>query len=376
MPYIDSKMHRNLKVFNVVGARPNFMKIAPITSCMRESYNITPVLVHTGQHYDENLSKIFFDDLDLPKPDINLNVGSGSQAVQTAGIMINFEKLCESEKPDMVLVVGDVNSTLACSLVAAKLCIPVAHVEAGLRSRDRSMPEEINRIVTDAISDYLFTTSKDADANLLAEGIPRESIFFVGNVMVDTLLKHRDQAVKLNFLKNINCKIKEAGYALVTLHRQSNVDDRETLAKIVDAIEYIQNQLTVIFPVHPRTKKQLQKFGLDRGLATLKGLVLLEPLGYLDFLSVMSGARVVLTDSGGLQEETTVLGIPCLTIRENTERPVTVSMGTNQLVGTDCGRIISAVEKILKGNDIRGRIPELWDGRAAQRIVDIIGKQV
>ena len=352
------------------------MKIAPITSCMRESYNITPVLVHTGQHYDENLSKIFFDDLDLPKPDINLNVGSGSQAVQTAGIMINFEKLCESEKPDMVLVVGDVNSTLACSLVAAKLCIPVAHVEAGLRSRDRSMPEEINRIVTDAISDYLFTTSKDADANLLAEGIPRESIFFVGNVMVDTLLKHRDQAVKLNFLKNINCKIKEAGYALVTLHRQSNVDDRETLAKIVDAIEYIQNQLTVIFPVHPRTKKQLQKFGLDRGLATLKGLVLLEPLGYLDFLSVMSGARVVLTDSGGLQEETTVLGIPCLTIRENTERPVTVSMGTNQLVGTDCGRIISAVEKILKGNDIRGRIAELWDGRAAQRIVDIIGKQV
>lgn len=238
------------------------------------------------------------------------------------------------------------------------------------------MPEEINRIVTDAISDYLFTTSIDADANLLAEGIPIEKIFFVGNVMVDTLLKHREQAVKLNYLKNINYKIKKAGYALVTLHRQSNVDDRETLAKIVDAIEYIQNQLTVIFPVHPRTKKQLQKYGMDRKLASLKGLVLLEPLGYLDFLSVMSGARVVLTDSGGLQEETTVLGIPCLTIRENTERPVTVSMGTNQLVGTDYGRIISAVERILEGNDIRGRIPELWDGRAAERIVDIIGKLV
>ena len=349
------------------------MKIAPITSCMRESYNITPVLVHTGQHYDENLSKIFFDDLDLPKPDINLNVGSGSQAVQTAGIMINFEKLCESEKPDMVLVVGDVNSTLACSLVAAKLCIPVAHVEAGLRSRDRSMPEEINRIVTDAISDYLFTTSKDADANLLAEGIPRESIFFVGNVMVDTLLKHRDQAVKLNFLKNINCKIKEAGYALVTLHRQSNVDDRETLAKIVDAIEYIQNQLTVIFPVHPRTKKQLQKFGLDRGLATLKGLVLLEPLGYLDFLSVMSGARVVLTDSGGLQEETTVLGIPCITLRKNTERPVTAEQGTNLLVSTDKEKVVSKTMEVI-GNKIKlkNKIPELWDGKAAERIVKII----
>ncbi|MBM2829559.1 MAG: UDP-N-acetylglucosamine 2-epimerase [Gammaproteobacteria bacterium] len=369
-------MKKTLKIYNVVGARPNFMKIAPVMEQMKLRPELTPILIHTGQHYDEKLSKVFFDNLGLPEPDINLGIGSGSHAVQTAGVMIEFEKLCDRDMPDLVLVVGDVNSTLACSLVAAKLCIPIAHVEAGLRSRDRLMPEEINRIVTDAISDYLFTTSKDADANLLAEGIPMEKIFFVGNVMVDTLLKHRDQAVKLNYLKIINCKIKEGGYALVTLHRQSNVDDRETLAKIVAAIEYIQNQLTVIFPVHPRTKKQLQKYGMDRKLASLNGLVLLEPLGYLDFLSVMSGARVVLTDSGGLQEETTVLGIPCLTIRENTERPVTVSMGTNQLVGTDYGRIISAVEKILEGNDIRGRIPELWDGRAAERIVDIIGKLV
>lgn len=361
-----------VKVFIVAGARPNFMKVAPIIRQMRDRQDFFPILVHTGQHYDEKLSKVFFDDLGLPKPDINLEIGSGSQAVQTAAIMVEFEKLCEKDRPNLVLVVGDVNSTLACSLVAAKLCIPVAHVEAGLRSRDRSMPEEINRLLTDAASDYLFTTSRDADENLLTEGIPKEKIFFVGNVMVDTLLEHHVKAKQIKYLEGLNCVADNEAYALLTLHRPSNVDNKESLETIIGAIEYIQKKIKVIFPIHPRTKKQCQQFGLEEKLAALKNLVLLEPLGYLDFLSVMSGAKMVLTDSGGLQEETTVLGIPCLTMRDNTERPVTISDGTNLLVGTRADDIISAADKVLSGNHKKGKTPELWDGCAAKRIVDVL----
>lgn len=367
-----SNKGKKMKIFNIVGARPNFMKIAPIVEVMRHQPDLQSVLVHTGQHYDARMSKVFFDDLEIPRPDINLEIGSGTHAAQTAGIMLAFEKLCLEEKPDLVLVVGDVNSTLACSVVASKLCIPVAHVEAGLRSGDRSMPEEINRLVTDTLSDYLFTTCRDADENLQKEGVSEEKIFFVGNVMIDTLLKHVEKAGqsdihdRLNLMKNG----RPIPYAAMTLHRPSNVDDRETLEGILDAVEEIQNQIPIVFPIHPRTYKQIQTFGFESRVRGMKGLILNDPLGYLDFLALVSRSKMALTDSGGLQEETTVLGVPCITIRENTERPITILEGTNTLVGTDREKILAAADEIVRTGGKAGRVPELWDGKAAERIVE------
>ena len=350
-----------MKVLNVVGARPNFMKIAPIVEEMKETPDLTSILVHTGQHYDEGMSDVFFRDLGIPVPDIHLGVGSGTHAEQTARIMVEFEKVCSSERPDLVVVVGDVNSTMACAIVAAKLLVPVAHVEAGLRSFDRTMPEEINRLVTDALADLLFTTSRDAGENLKREGVDSLKIHFVGNVMIDTLLKHRDKAAALHIDK-------PKQYALVTLHRPSNVDDPKVLAPILEALEEISNTMPVLFPIHPRTHKRVRDFGLSMN----NGIRTMEPLGYLEFLNLESTATVVLTDSGGLQEETTILGVPCLTLRKNTERHVTIIHGTNTMVGPDKGRILLAFRRIVNGDWKPSGPPELWDGRAASRIVRII----
>lgn len=373
-----------MKILCVIGARPNYMKIAPIIdqidkyiSAGSPKIDLDYLLVHTGQHYDNNMSDAFFKDLQIPSPDIYLGVGSGSHAEQTAKIMTGFEKICLQEHPDLVIVVGDVNSTLACSLVAAKLLIPVAHVEAGLRSFDRTMPEEINRIVTDSLSDYLFTTCRDADENLKKEGIPKHRIFFVGNVMIDSLLKYKEFAeVKI---KKFN-KIKKLDYALLTLHRPSNVDNLKTFQDIFEALITISKKIPIVFPAHPRTQKTISEFGLNdlfqKNLTSIlskkKGIYLIPPMSYLEFLSLMNNAQFVLTDSGGIQEETTVLGIPCLTLRENTERPITISEGTNTLVGTDKDKITQKAFDILKGKIKQGKIPELWDGKASQRIIKII----
>lgn len=359
-----------LKVISVVGARPNFMKVAPLVDAMkRREREFAPLVVHTGQHYDAMMSDAFFRDLDLPEPDLFLNVGSGSHAAQTAGVMERFEPVVLQEKPDWVLVVGDVNSTLACALVCVKLGVKVAHVEAGLRSRDRTMPEEINRLLTDQIADLLFTPSEDADANLRAEGIPEGRIRFVGNIMIDSLLKLVERAKESPIRKDLGVADKD--YAVLTLHRPANVDDRKSLGRILDSLEEIGQRLPVIFPVHPRTRKTLAQFGLTRRMEEAEGLRLIEPLGYLDFLSLYSGARLVLTDSGGIQEETTVLGIPCLTLRENTERPITVEMGTNTIVGTDPQRITDAAFAALdNGRPPEHRVPPLWDGHTSQRILD------
>ncbi len=361
------------KVLLIAGARPNFMKVAPIYAEMkRRSAEFAPKIVHTGQHYDAAMSDAFFDDLGMPKPDIHLGVGSGSHAVQTAKIMTEFEPVVLAEKPDWVLVVGDVNSTIACALVCSKLGIKVAHVEAGLRSRDRSMPEEINRILTDSISDLLFTTSQDADENLKQEGIPAENIVFVGNVMIDSLLEHLKLAEKSNVRQDLG--VNDIDYAVVTLHRPSNVDDKPTFSGILDALLAISEKLPIIFPVHPRTKAKLEEFGFAERIAS-SNIRLIEPLGYLDFMRLYSGAKLVLTDSGGLQEETTVLTIPCLTLRHNTERPITIEMGTNVLVGTEPEAIKVGAGKAL-GNDRNSdaKIPPLWDGKAAGRICDALSK--
>jgi len=349
-----------MKVLNVVGARPNFMKIAPIVEEMKNTPGLDGVLVHTGQHYDEGMSDVFFRDLGIPVPDVHLGVGSGTHAEQTARIMVEFEKVCFSEKPDLIVVVGDVNSTMACAIVAAKLLIPVAHVEAGLRSFDRTMPEEINRLVTDALAELLFTTSRDADENLKREGAEPSKIHFVGNVMIDTLLKHRAKAEALHMDK-------PKQYALVTLHRPSNVDDPKVLGPILEALEQISKTMPVLFPIHPRTRKRVSDFGFS-----MSALRTMEPLGYLEFLNLESTAAVVLTDSGGLQEETTILGVPCLTLRHNTERPVTITHGTNIMVGTDKGRILEAFRRIINGDWKPSGSPEFWDGHAAQRIVRVI----
>jgi len=363
----------HMKIIVVVGARPNFMKAAPILEELRKFPDeFDPYLVHTGQHYDEKMSKVFFEELGLPELDRYLGVGSGSHATQTAGVMIAFEEVLMEEQPDLVLVVGDVNSTVACSLDAVKLHIPVGHVEAGLRSRDRTMPEEINRLVTDAISDLLFTTCRDADENLLREGIPREKIFFVGNVMIDSLRKFEPMAEKSPILNTLDLEPK--GYGLVTLHRPSNVDERASFEGIIQAFGEIQARLPLIFPIHPRTEKMLTELGLHTQVEKMEHLRLIAPVGYLDFLKLEKDARLVLTDSGGIQEETTVLGVPCLTLRENTERPITVEVGTNQLVGMDRARIVRAAMDILDGGGRPGRIPERWDGRAAERIVEVLVK--
>ena len=349
-----------MKVLNVVGARPNFMKIAPIVEEMKKAPDLEGILVHTGQHYDEGMSDVFFRDLGIPVPDVHLGVGSGTHAEQTARIMVEFEKVCVQQKPGLVVVVGDVNSTMACSIVAAKLRIPVAHVEAGLRSFDRTMPEEINRLVTDALADLLFTTSADADENLKHEGVDAKKIHFVGNVMIDTLLKHRAKAEALRVYK-------PKQYALVTLHRPSNVDDPNVLRPILEALEEISRSIPVIFPIHPRTAKRVSEFGLS-----LNGIRTIDPLGYLEFLNLESTATIVLSDSGGLQEETTILGVPCLTLRHNTERPVTITHGTNIMVGPDKARILDAFRRVMSGEWKPGGPPELWDGHAAERIVRVI----
>ncbi|NUM75819.1 UDP-N-acetylglucosamine 2-epimerase (non-hydrolyzing) [candidate division KSB1 bacterium] len=359
-----------LKICNVVGARPNFMKIAPIIDEMRKHTEIAASLVHTGQHYDEKMSKLFFQDLGLPKPDVYLGVGSGGHGEQTGKIMIEFEKIVAANKPDIVVVVGDVNSTIACGLVAVKMGVKLVHVEAGLRSFDRTMPEEINRILTDQISDYLFLTEREAKENLLREGVAEEKIHFVGNVMIDSLVKHREHAERSPILGDL--KLEAGRYGLITLHRPSNVDVKENLDNILQALFQIQRDLPLVFPVHPRTRKQMKLFGFDDKLAHAPNLMLTDPLGYLDFLKLMAHARLVITDSGGIQEETTVLGVPCITVRENTERPITVTEGTNVLIGMSRERILEESYKILAGNGKQGRKPELWDGRAAERIVKIL----
>jgi UDP-N-acetylglucosamine 2-epimerase (non-hydrolysing) len=362
-----------MRVLNVVGARPNLVKIAPLVEEMRRYPDVEQTLLHTGQHYDDALSRVFFDDLGIPEPDIYLGVGSGSHAEQTARVMVAFERVLE-DPPDVVVVVGDVNSTLACAVTAAKCWVPLAHVEAGLRSFDRRMPEEINRIVTDALSEFLFTTCGDADENLLREGVPSDKVHFVGNVMIDSLKKHRARAEELGTPQRLGLEAND--YALVTLHRPSNVDVPEVLAGILGALTTIQQEIPILFPAHPRTVKRIGEFGFGRRLATAPNLRVVEPLGYLEFLDLMIHARLVLTDSGGIQEETTILGIPCLTLRENTERPVTIVEGTNTLVGADPVRILTETRGILAGRAQVGRVPELWDGRASERIVAILRERL
>lgn len=352
----------------VVGARPNFMKVAPILSEFRrypEEFQL--LLVHTGQHYDPRMSGVFFDDLGLPTPDVFLGVGSGSHAIQTAQTMIAFEGVLLEHRPDWVVVVGDVNSTIACALDAVKLGIKVAHVEAGLRSRDRSMPEEINRILTDSIADLLFTPSHDGDANLLAEGVPSEKIHFVGNVMIDSLLRFESYASQTNVLDELGIRATE--YGLITLHRPSNVDNPQQLTSILNALERIQTRVKLVFPVHPRTRKMMNEFGLMERVEGMRELMLIDPVGYKDFLQLERNAMMVLTDSGGIQVETTVFGVPCLTLRKNTEWSGTIERGTNVLVGLNEERIVAEAVQIVDGNGKNGGIPEGWDGHAAERIV-------
>ncbi len=363
-----------IKILNVVGARPNFMKIAPIQREMAKYSDMEPVLVHTGQHYDERMSKFFFDDLQLPEPDIYLGVGSGTHAEQTAKIMMQFEKVIAQEKPDLVIVVGDVNSTAACSMVAAKMNTKIAHVEAGLRSFDRTMPEEINRLVTDVLSDFLFVTEKSGLENLKREGIADSKVHFVGHVMIDSLIYFKPMAEKSNILEKLN--LDSRAYGVITLHRPSNVDNKENFEKLLDAFEHIEKRLPLIFPIHPRSQKMIDRFGLRSKVKKMENLKLLEPLGYLDFMKLLHHAKLVLTDSGGIQEETTYLGIPCITMRENTERPITIEIGTNVLVGTDTQRIIEEAQKVLDGKAKNGQIPELWDGHAAERIVNILKREL
>jgi len=367
-PY--GKEFRRVKILNVVGARPNFIKIAPIVAAMKRSRRLRSYLVHTGQHYDRNMSKLFFDEMGLPRPDENLEVGSGSHAQQTAAIMARFEPVLDRYRPDAVLVVGDVNSTLACSLVAVKRGVRVFHVEAGLRSRDRTMPEEINRLLTDQIADLLFVTCREAIDNLLAEGIPRRKIHFVGNVMIDSLRWFRPLAEQSDIRDRLH--LSRRRYALLTLHRPSNVDRESDLHHLLGTLRQLADRLPVVFPIHPRTRSRIAASQRLERAARHPQLRLIEPLGYLDFLKLMLDARFVMTDSGGIQEETTVLRIPCLTLRENTERPITVTEGTSMLVGRDREKILRCAEQILVGRWQRGRIPTYWDGHAAERIVRIL----
>lgn len=371
-------MMRQYRICLVAGARPNFMKVAPVVHALQARANTAKEagidlrfsIVHTGQHYDANMSDVFFRDLEIPLPDRHLEVGSGSHAEQTAKIMVAFEKVVLEDRPDLVVVVGDVNSTVACSLTAKKLGVQVAHVEAGLRSFDMGMPEEINRRLTDAISDMLFVTEESGMRNLRAEGVPGERIFLVGNVMIDTLLKNVARVSAKDFVPSDAVReVCRPGkrYVVLTLHRPSNVDTKEALAPIWEAISEVARQMPVLFPVHPRTRSRISAFGLD---AT--GFTMIDPIGYFDMLFAVKGAALVLTDSGGLQEETTALGVPCVTIRENTERPVTVDIGTNYLVGTRPEAILTASREILSGRGKKGAVPPLWDGQAAERIVDVL----
>ena len=354
-----------MKVLHVVGARPNFMKVAPVLSALRAHEHVAQMLVHTGQHYDANMSDVFFEQLGIPAPDVNLAVGSGSHTWQTAEIMMRLEPVLQEAKPDIVLVYGDVNSTAAAALVCAKLGVRLGHAEAGLRSFDRTMPEEINRLVTDQLAEVLFTPSEDGDSNLQREGIPAEKIFRVGNVMIDSLVKLLPvaRAQRRDGLPE--------RYALVTLHRPANVDDGAMLKSILQSLLEVSRDLGVVFPAHPRTRQRIAESGFELG-GVAKQLQLLDPLPYVDFLALQARAQVVITDSGGIQEETTFLGVPCLTLRENTERPITVSMGTNVLVGRDPEKLRAELALVLAGKQKRGMIPPLWDGHAGERIAGIV----
>ena len=354
-----------MNVLAIAGARPNFMKLAPVLRALSER-DVDASLVHTGQHYDPAMSATFFSDLDLREPDVHLEVGSASHAVQTARVMERLEPVIDERRPDLVVVVGDVNSTLAAALVCVKIGVAVAHVEAGLRSFDRSMPEEINRLLTDQISDLLFTTSPEAEKNLLAEGVRPEGIHFVGNPMIDSLERHLERARESDVVRRLGFDGKP--YGLVTLHRPSNVDDADVLAGVLGALGDVAREIPLVFPAHPRTVKMIEHFGLTG----LDGLSIVEPLGYLDFLRLMADARLVLTDSGGIQEETTVLAVPCLTLRDNTERPITIEMGTNKLVGSDPARIRTEALAALGGSRPATARPPLWDGKAGERIADVI----
>lgn len=362
-----------MKVIVVAGARPNFMKVAPILAEFHaDPSHFTPMLVHTGQHYDYRMSDVFFRDLGLPDPDEYLEArADAGVGQQIADIIAKFDLVLQREKPDLVLVVGDVSSTLACTVAAAARQIAVAHVEAGLRSGDRTMPEELNRIATDGLADMLFTYSADADAHLRAENVPEQNIFRVGNVMIDTLLRFKDQAAKSDLVEKMGLEPK--GYALATLHRPANVDDAESLKGFLGAFAKVQERLPLVFQIHPRTHKNIETFGLESLLKSMKNLHLLEPTGYVDFLHLQANARLALVDSGGIQEETTVLGVPCLTLRDNTERPVTITHGTNQLIGRDPEAIVSAAMEILDSDPPEaGRVPELWDGKSAQRLAEVL----
>lgn len=361
-------------IYLVVGARPNFMKIAPVVRAIEKRAEVIFKIVHTGQHYDPWMNDVFFDELGIPEPDVFMAAGGGSHAQQTGTIMVAFEEYCRENRPDAVMVVGDVNSTLACSIVAKKLCIPVAHVEAGLRSGDLFMPEEINRLVTDSISDWFFVTESVGVENLRHEGKPESAIHYVGHVMIDNLLYQAEKLKQADTSQFPTAAFKSqtatdgGRYGVVTLHRPSNVDNAKTMTRIVGALREIASELPLIFPVHPRTRANLEQFGVDLG----PDIALVEPQAYMPFLNLWKDATVVLTDSGGLQEETTALGVPCITIRENTERPVTVAEGTNVLAGTDPIRIVAETRRVLRGDGKQGRRPMFWDGRAAERIVAIL----
>lgn len=364
-----------IKIISVVGARPNFMKVAPLhRAFLKYQDKIQHIIVHTGQHYDYSMSDAFFKDLDMPQPRYFLGAGSGTHAEQTARIIIEFEKVLLAEKPDFVIVVGDVNSTIACSLTSVKLGILTAHVEGGLRSGDRKMPEEINRLATDSICDYCFVTEQDAVDNLRREGFPEDRIFFTGNTMIDSQHYAKPKAKNSTILTDYGISEKE--YVLVTLHRPSNVDDQTQLSMLLDVFKHIGISKKIVFPAHPRTTKNITLFGLDTTVASINNLLIKEPVGYIDFLALMMHSCLVITDSGGIQEETTALGIPCITLRTSTERPVTCEIGTNELIMPEFEKIIPAIDKALSGKNKKGRLPELWDGNASQRIAKIIAEEI
>lgn len=372
MQRVEAPLKSTALIYLIAAARPNFMKIAPLYHALARERWCRPTIIHTGQHYDENMSDAFFADLHLPKPHIHLGVGSGSHSEQTARVMVEFEKVCLAERPDWIVVVGDVNSTLACALVGAKMLIPVAHLEAGLRSGDRTMPEEINRIVTDALADVLWTPSPDGDEHLRREGVAESKIERVGNIMLDSfeLLRSRIEATNLARQRDLEPQ----GFGIVTLHRPSNVDGRERLGLIIDKLLEISRRLPLVFPVHPRTRQRLVDFGLAKRLESSRAVHLLEPLSYIEFMSLVVDGRLVLTDSGGVQEETTYLGIPCLTLRDNTERPVTVTLGTNRLINVDTA--VEGVERALDEAPRRKCSIPLWDGRTAGRVVESLHRRV
>ena len=362
-----------MKIVHVVGARPNFMKVAPLMAAIERAGFAQQLLVHTGQHYDASMSDVFFDELGLRKPDVFLGVGGGTPTEQTAQAMLGFEKVLRDHRPDLVVVVGDVNSTIAAALAATQQHVRVAHVEAGLRSADMSMPEEVNRVLTDRISDLLLTPSEDANENLLREGLPRERIHLVGNIMIDTLLACLQRAKASGTVAKLG--LTPGRYAVVTMHRAANVDDRATLEQLVGTLDAVQQRLPVVFPIHPRTKKQLAAFGLEERVAKMPNVKRVGPQGYLEMVDLTAHAQVVLTDSGGLQEETTALGVPCLTLRPETERPITVSEGTNTIVGTDRARTLAELDRVLAGKSKHGHCPALWDGRTSERIVAVFERE-